>query len=131
MSKVMLSFGSFKFSISSASYSELTKTWNWKWSSQPVIGHSDQLQCTGKEPVSVSISGEVSPLFNSVGVNQIEALARLGDEMKPHLLVSGLGDILGYWCMTSVTETNTKFVSGGLPRLQTFTAELKFYGDNI
>lgn len=131
MAKVMLSFGSFKFSISSAAYSELTKTWNWKWAAQPVIGHSDRLQCTGKEPVSVSISGEVSALFNGVGVNQIETLAKLGDEMKPQLLVSGLGDILGYWCMTSVTETNTKFMAGGLPRMQTFTAELKFYGDNI
>lgn len=131
MSKVMLSLGSFKFSIKSAAYSELTKSWSWRWSGQSLIGQSDKLMITGKEPVRINIAGEVSALFNNVGVNQIESLAKLGDEMKPQLLVSGLGDILGYWCMTSVKETNTKFMAGGLPRLQTFEAELIYYGDNL
>lgn len=131
MSSVMLSLGSFKFSISSAAYSQLVKSWSWHWSSQSVIGQSDRLQAVGKAPIKIKLTGEVSPLFQNAGTQQIEQLAQLGDELKPQLLVSGLGDIMGYWCITSLSETSTKFLQGGVARLQSFDMEIQYYGDNI
>ncbi|GAB6262027.1 phage tail protein [Photobacterium sp. R1] len=131
MAQVMLSYGGFKFNIDAAAYNELVRTWQWRWQSQSRIGQSDLLQYTGKAANKISLNGQIATLFREVGTRQIDKLARLGDEQKPHLLVSGLGDILGYWVMTDLSESNTKFVSGGLPRAQSFTVELAFYGNNL
>ncbi|MEZ9525729.1 phage tail protein [Enterovibrio norvegicus] len=131
MAQVMLSWGGFNFNIDSAAYNQLVRTWQWRWSGQTRIGQSDLLQCTGKAPVKVSLNGEVAPVFRNVGTEQIKMLAKMGDDMKPLLMVSGLGEILGYWVLTDLTETNTNFVQGGSPRLQTFTGEFAFYGDDL
>lgn len=131
MANVMLSWGGFKFHIDSAAYNELTKQWQWRWQSQSRIGQSDLLQCTGKAANKISLSGKIATTFRSVGVKQIQSLADLGDEQSPKLLVSGLGDVLGYWVMTNLSETDSKFVKGGLPRAQDFNVELVFYGDDI
>ena len=131
MAHVMLSLGGFKFTIDSAAYNELVRKWQWRWQSQSRIGRSDLLQYTGQSAVNISLNGEVSTTFRNVGTHQIEALAALGNEYQPLLLVSGLGDVMGYWVMTDLSETNTKFIKGGLPRRQTFNLELSFYGDDL
>ncbi|MDW2310639.1 phage tail protein [Vibrio sp. 1075] len=131
MAQVMLSLGGFKFNIDAAAYNELVRTWQWRWNSQSRIGQSDLLQYTGKAPVKISLNGQISTTFREVGIHQIETLAEMGNEYKPQLLVSGLGDVMGYWVMTDLTETNTKFIKGGLPRHQSFTLELAFYGDDL
>ena len=131
MSNVMLSLGSFKFSIATAAYNQLVKTWGWTWAAQSLIGQSDRLQAVGKSPVLIRLTGEVSPLFHNVGVNQIEDLAKIGDELKPQLLVSGLGDVMGYWVITSLSETKSKFLRGGVARLQSFDLEIQFYGNDL
>lgn len=128
---VQMSLGSFKFSISSAAYSQLVKRWSWNWASLSVIGQYDNLQAVGKSPISIKLTGEISPLFQNVGTQQVESLAKLGDELKPHLLVSGLGDIMGYWCIVSLSETDSKFLQGGIARLQSFDIEIKYYGNNL
>ncbi len=131
MAQVMLSLGGFKFNIDSAAYNELVRTWQWRWNSQSRIGQSDLLQYTGKAPVKISLNGQIATTFRDVGTHQIEKLADMGNEYKPQLLVSGLGDVMGYWVMTDLSETNTKFIKGGLPRRQSFILELSFYGDDL
>lgn len=131
MSSVLLSLGNFKFSITTAAYNQLVKSWSWNWSNQSIIGKSDKLQAVGKSADSIKLKGEVSPLFQNVGTQQIESLAQIGDELKPQLLVSGLGDIMGYWCLVSLTETSSNFVKGGIARLQSFDLEIQFYGHNL
>ncbi|KAB0476536.1 MULTISPECIES: phage tail protein [Vibrio] len=131
MAQVMLSLGGFKFNIDSAAYNELVKAWKWRWQSQSRIGQSDLLQCTGKAANTITLNGQIATTFRDVGTGQIEKLATMGDDMKPQLLVSGIGDVLGYWVMNSLNETNTKFIKGGLPRHQSFTLELAFYGNDL
>lgn len=131
MAQVMMSWRGFKFNIDSAAYNELVRTWQWRWNSQPRIGQSDLLQYTGKAAVKVSLNGEIATTIREVGTKQIDKLAKLGDDAQPGLLVSGLGDVLGYWVMTELSETNSKFMQGGLPRRQSFSLELSFYGDDI
>ena len=131
MANVMLSLGGFKFHIESAAYNELIRTWQWRWANQSRVGVNDLLQYTGQAATKISLSGRIATLFRDVGTQQIETLADLGNQAKPLLLVSGLGDVLGYWVMTNLTENNSKFVPGGLPRVQTFSLEISFYGDDL
>ncbi|MCL1124169.1 phage tail protein [Shewanella surugensis] len=127
----MLSLGGFKFSVDTAAYNELTKTYEWRWKSQSRIGQSDLLQYTGKAANKVQLNGVIATTLNNVGTKQIDKLVSMADEVKPNLLVSGTGDVLGYWCITRLNQVDSKFVKGGLPRQQTFNLELVFYGDDI
>ncbi len=131
MASVMLSLGGFKFHIESAAYNELIRTWQWRWANQSRVGVNDLLQYTGQAATKISLSGRIAPLFRDVGTQQVSSLASLGNQAKPLLLISGLGDVLGYWVMTNLTENNNKFIQGGLPRGQSFSLELSFYGDNL
>lgn len=131
MASVLMSLGGFKFSITTAAYSQLVKKWEWRWAQQALIGRTDALQCVGKASDSVSLTGEVAPSLLSVGTKQIQTLADLGNEMEPKLMVSGEGDVLGYWVIKSLQETGTRFIRGGLPRIQTYQMELLFYGDSV
>ncbi len=131
MASVLMVLGDFKFQISSAAYSELTKKWQWNWSSQPLIGQTDSLQCVGKASDTVSLTGQVAPSLLSVGTEQIQTLADMGDQMEPQLMVSGEGNVLGYWVIKSLQEVGTRFIKGGAPRMQTYQMELAFYGDSV
>lgn len=131
MASVLMSLGGFKFSITTAAYSQLVQKWEWRWSQQPLIGRTDSLQCTGKASDSVSLAGEVAPALFGVGTKQIDTLADLGNEMKPKLLVSGEGDVLGYWVIKSLQKTSSRFIKGGSARIQNYQMELLFYGDSV
>ena len=131
MADVLMKWGDFGFSIDRAAYNELTKKWQWNWAAQARIGQSDALQCTGKAADTISLSGRVAATFLGVGINQIQAIADLGNEMEPKLMVSGLGNVMGYWVLRSLTETGNRFVKGGAPRQQTFSAEFAYYGDSL
>lgn len=131
MASVLMSLGGFKFQITSAAYDQLTKKWEWHWVSQPLIGRTDALQGVGKASDTISLTGQVAPSLLSVGTQQIQTLADLGNEMEPKLMVSGEGAVLGYWVIKSLQETATRFIKGGAPRMQTYQMELSFYGDSI
>ena len=131
MASVLMKWGDLRFEISRAAYNELTKSWQWNWQSQGRIGQSDALQCTGKAADMISISGVVATAFLDVGINQIQNIADAGNEMKPKLMTSGLGDVMGYWVLKSLKESGSRFVKGGAPRRQEFSAEFAFYGDSL
>lgn len=131
MAQVMLTLGSFQFSISTAAYNELTQKWEWRWQEQSRVGRNDILQSTGKAANGISLAGQIATTIYSVGTKQLETLAALGDKQAPQLLTSGEGAVLGYWVMTALNAVNSKFVPGGDPKRQSFTMELKFYGDDL
>ncbi|MBF0035915.1 hypothetical protein HAX39_25625, partial [Citrobacter freundii] len=70
-----------------------------------------------------------SKLF--VGTGPVRALGKIGDTATPQLLISGVGEILGYWVVTDFTDTADRFLLAGIPKHQQFTMTIKFYGDNI
>lgn len=131
MPQVMLTLGSFQFSVSTAAYNELTQKWEWRWPEQTRVGRNDLLQNTGKAANAISIAGQLVTTLGSVGSQQLETIAQLGDKQEPQLLTSGEGMVLGYWVLLSLNAINSKFVPGGTPKRQSFTMELKFYGDNL
>lgn len=131
MAHVMLTLGSFKFNIDAAAYNELQQTHAWRWQGQARIGSHDLLQCTGKDNDQITLSGAIATTFREVGIGQLDRLKALGDQMKPQLLTSGLGDVMGYWAVVSLQGSNSRFLQGGVPRSQSFTLELKYYGSDL
>ncbi|CAG9000674.1 MAG: hypothetical protein CENE_02674 [Candidatus Celerinatantimonas neptuna] len=131
MSQPMLSLGGFNFAVSTATYQQLVRSHEWRWQAQPRVGKRDILQYTGKAAPTRSLNGQIATMFQNTGTGQIQKLIDLANKGQPLLMMSGDGDKLGYWCIKSVTETNTGFMSGGTPRFQTFQLDLIFYGDDL
>lgn len=128
---VMMKLGSFKFSIYTAAYQQLTRTYGWVWGSTNRFGNTSILQYTGKDNPTINLPGVIYPEFENVGTEQIKELVALGDAAKPHLMTSGLGDVMGYWVVTGLRETEDKHIAAGIPIKQTFSLDLKFYGQTL
>lgn len=128
--KVMLMLGDFEFSIDTVAYNELSRDASWRWNAQERIGKQSLMQYTGKESRSVKLSGEAHTLFRN-GVGAIDDLYDIGDNAEPLLLVSGAGDVLGWWVITEFSDTVPSFLPGGVPRRKTFSVTIKHYADDI
>jgi len=128
---VLMSLGSFKFEISTAAYSELRRANAWRWSGQARIGLHDRLQYVGRDNETITLIGTVYPGIRGAGVGQLERLREIGNSGEPQLLVSGEGDVMGYWVLESEDSSESRFVRGGAPRKQTFSLAIKFYGDDL
>lgn len=131
MEQTMLRLGTFKFRISTATFNELTRHWQWRWQAMQRVNHNDLLQYVGENAPKISLKGEVLTTFKDVGTDQIKTLAKQADQHRPLEMHSGYGTSLGYWCVTSIQEVNSSFISGGQPRRQSFELEMVYYGDNI
>jgi phage protein U len=138
--KTMMTIGDFNFNIDDATYQSIQRSLSWRWVEQQRFGQRDSLQYTGKSTPTISFSGEVytdnrrislqlSKMF--VGTQPINELSLLGDVTMPKLLISGTGEILGYWVVTEFSDTADRFLMAGIPKHQQFTMTIKYYGDNI
>ncbi|WP_310606949.1 phage tail protein [Buttiauxella brennerae] len=138
--KTMMSLGDFHFNVDDATYQSIQRTLSWRWSEQQRFGQRDMLQYTGKATPSIAFSGEVytdnqrlttkiDKMF--VGTRPIKELSEIGDSETPQILISGTGDILGYWVVTDFSDTADHFLLAGIPKHQQFTMTIKYYGDNI
>lgn len=128
--RVMLMLGDFEFSIDALTYRELSREANWRWSAQERIGQADLLQFTGKEQRAVTLQGEAHAFFRK-GVGAIDELYDLADKSEPLQLVSGAGDVLGYWVIEKFSDSTTKFLPAGTPRHKTFSIGIRHYADDL
>lgn len=132
-SDVMMGLGeTFIFSISTVAYSNLQRSDEWRWVEQTRFGKNDALQATGRPNPVITLAGKTHAYFmDGVGIGQIELLRQLGDAYTPLQLVTGSGEVLGYWAITALTEAQTSFLMKGAPKQQEFTLTLKYYGDRL
>lgn len=129
--QVMMTLGTFRFSINRAAYQKLTKTYGWDWAAVKRFGTTDSLQFTRKQNPTMSLSGVIFPEFSSVGIYQVDNLSELGDAFAPLQLTTGYGEVWGYWCITKLTETQDQHMEAGIPTKQTFSMELTYYGESV
>jgi len=138
--KTMMTLGTFQFCVDEAAYQSFQRTLSWRWGEQQRFGQMDSLQYVGQAVPSITFSGEVytdnrrisiSPEEWVVGTRPVRELSELGDTQAPQLLISGIGEILGYWVVTDFSDTADRFLMAGIPKHQQFTMTIKYYGDNI
>jgi len=130
---VMMGLGeTFIFSISTVAYSSLQRSDEWRWVEQTRFGKNDALQCTGRPNPIITLAGKTHAYFmDGVGIGQIELLRQLGDDFTPLQLVTGTGEVLGYWVIMTLTENQTAFLMKGAPKVQEFSLTLKYYGERL
>ncbi|MBJ9641579.1 phage tail protein [Citrobacter sp. FDAARGOS_156] len=128
--RVMMMLGNFAFSIDTTAYHQLTREASWRWSEQERIGKQDLIQYTGKPGRTVRLEGQSHAFFRK-GVGAVNELFDLADQAKPQQLVSGEGDVLGWWVVTDFSDTTSKFLPGGGHRNKNWTMTLKHYADDL
>ena len=128
--RVMMMLGDFAFSIDSTAYNQLTREASWRWSEQERIGKQDILQYTGKPGRTVRLEGEAHAMFRK-GVDAVNDLHDLSDQAKPQQLVSGEGDVLGWWVVTEFSDSTNKCLPGGGHRNKSWNMTLTHYADDL
>ncbi|WP_240116303.1 phage tail protein [Erwinia endophytica] len=128
--RVMMMLGDFAFSVDTTAYNQMAREASWRWPDQERIGKQDLLQYTGKAARTVKFDGETHAFFRN-GVGAVDDLYDLADQAQPLQLVSGNGDVLGWWVITDFSDTVTKFLPAGGYRNKTWTMTIKHYGDDL
>lgn len=121
---VMMQLGEFQFSITTAAYQELKRTTEWRWPAQGQFGRLAALQFIGPGDDLITLPGVIYPEYRG-GLGQLDALRTLGNSGRPQTMIDGRGNILGLWVIERVEEGQQVFASGGAPRRQEFTLQLK------
>jgi len=124
----MLALGNYRFSVDTAAYQSFTRDLSFLWPTQQRFGGHAAPQFVGKGEFKRSLKGVIYPEYKG-GLKQVDAMAVEASQGKPLQLVSGTGDILGYWCITTIHEEKKVFHRNGLPRKLDFSLELLFYGE--
>lgn len=128
--RVMMMLGDFAFSIDTTAYNQIAREASWRWSEQERIGKQDVLHYTGKTARTVKFDGESHAMFRN-GVGSVDDLYDLADQAKPQQLVSGTGDVLGWWVIADFNDSVTRFLPGGGFRNKTWSMTIKHYGDEL
>ena len=64
-------------------------------------------------------------------MGQLKLLRSIGRQLKPLNLSTGYGEMLGTWCLLSISEEQGALRAGGIPGRQGFTLEFTSYGDDM
>ena len=134
---MLLQLGDFQFQVSTLAYQELTRASSVRWAVQDIVGNNQRLQATGRNNDTIRLQGVFYPQFASevggaVGTESIDHVRDLMNEQQPLLLTAATGDTLGYWVIEELDTGQSLFSAGqGVPRKQTFTIGLKWYGTSV
>ncbi|MEB8638666.1 phage tail protein [Cronobacter muytjensii] len=130
--QVMLGLGDFVFSISTAAFDQLTRSDEWRWAEQARFSKNDALHYTGRPNPTITLTGKTHLFFlDGAQYGQVDKLRELGNSLTPQLLVTGRGEVLGYWSITNLSDDRTSFISQGVTKAQNFTLTLKYYGETL
>jgi phage protein U len=118
------------FNLDTAAFDELSRSSAFRWASQERLSRRPAQQAVGIGEEKITLKGAIFPGFKG-GLKQLTQLRSIGTQLKPVLLTTGYGEVLGSWCLVSLNEEQSALLQGGIPRKQAFTLEFVRYGDDM
>ena len=118
------------FNLDTAAFEELSRTTDFRWSSQECLTRRPAQQAIGMGEERINLKGSIYTSFKG-GLKELDALRSIGTQLQPLSLTTGYGEVLGNWCLKSIEEEQGAFLQGGIPRKQGFTLEFVRYGDDL
>lgn len=128
---VLMSYGPFRFSLSTFSYEELKRRAEARIEGVNIIGGRPSLHKSGLAIEKVELKCGFSPmhLSGNRGLYQVSAMrSSLGESYPMIGNRVGIGDILGSWALSSVEETHTEIFIDGLGQSVMVEVELMYDG---
>lgn len=127
MASVLMKLGSFRFSVDTAAYQELTRSNEYRWKTVNTVGQLGR-QYIGEGLETISLNGTIYPLYKG-GTDQLDDVREMARSGEPKILVDGRGNVWGKFTIDRVEERATHFLNNGAPRKQKFTISLTRYHD--
>lgn len=121
---MMMTWGTFVFSLSTAAYSELQRQMTWRHASSDRVGARAARQYVGPGDDTISLQGTIAGEL-ATDLQVLDKLRELADQGKPQALVEGTGRVYGAYLLTSLSETRRELFSDGTPRLIDFQMQLE------
>jgi phage protein U len=118
----------FSFETSSAAYQRYVSTRGSRWPEQERLGRAPALRHVGITAAEITLDGVIYPGIIGGLQEDMRKLRELSLAEKPFQMVTGTGQICGFWAVIDVSDTRTVFMDNGLPRKVEFTLKLKYYG---
>lgn len=121
---MMMVLGLFVFSLSTASYQELSRSTSWRHPSNSKVGDSPAYQFIGKGEDTITLKGEI---YHELTGNRImlDVIRSMADTGKAYILIEGTGKIYGLVIIDNFEETRSYFFKDGAARKTEFTITLK------
>lgn len=120
---MMMTLGMFIFELASLPYQDLQRKTQWRHPSVARFGARPAMQYVGQGEDTISLSGTLyGGVIGSYGsLAQIRDMADSGDA---YTMVSGTGEVMGEWVITSLDEKRSVFFVDGMARKADFTLSL-------
>lgn len=132
MLSYMARLGDFVFSINTAPFQELGRSSTYDWQEVDRIGRKPARQFTGPGSDTITLQGVIYPHYRG-GLGQIarmRAMAGRGEPLPFIYCSERVGQYLGQWCILSINEDRSVFLSQGAPRKIQFSITLGEYGED-
>lgn len=118
------------FNLDTAAFNELNRSSAFRWAAQERLTRRSAQQAVGMGEEKITLKGAIFPGFKG-GIQQLNVLRSIGQQLNPVLLTTGYGEVLGHWCLVNISEEQSPLLQGGIPRKQAFTLEFVRYGDDL
>ena len=120
---MMMCFGTYVFSLSTAAYDQLQRQMQWRHSSSERLHARPARQYVGPGDETISLQGLIAAELTG-DIQTLDVLRTLADEGRPQSLVEGTGLVYGAYVIDSLSETRKELFSDGTPRLIEFQLQL-------
>lgn len=143
----LMMWGDFIFQLSTLAYSKLTVSDSWNWVAQGRFGKREKLQYIGKKAPKIKFDCELYAelmneslltkglkeygLIQSLASDPVEHLRIQGNLKTPLMLVTGAGKVMGFWCLTDISQTIDEFKPNSHARHQNVSLSMQFYGAKL
>ena len=129
MTEVMMALGDYRFSMDTAAYERVTRTFERRWQQQERLGRKPAQQYLGAGATAVQFEGTILPSHRG-GLGQIDDMKAEADKGEKLRLADSNGIKWGNFVIKRIEETRSRPIASGQPRKIDFRIELVEYGDD-
>lgn len=120
---MMMTLGTFVFSLPTLAYQQLQRQNEWRHAASERVGARAAHQYVGPGEETIDLSGTIAPELTD-GEISLNTLRDLAEDGQPMPLVDGRGYVYGAYVIKSISEGKTLFFRDGAARKIEFSMSL-------
>ena len=133
--QVMMGLGGVRFAVDPLNFSELERTFGYRWEPQNRLGRRPAQQFLGPGEETITLKGTIYPNHPAFAgglteLNNMRARSAQGAFFNLGARIGARGVALGRWCVKNIRDTQSYFHLNGVPSKVEFTIELVAYGED-
>lgn len=127
---MLMIYGQTPFMAKDVPFDRLERDRQWNWASNNRVNNTPAYQYIGKGEESISLSGILMPEYTA-GALSLENFRKMADQGMPFLLMTGYGQVYGYYFLDSIKETHSEYEGSGIAQKIEFSLSLRKADDEV